>query len=62
MDIQVGDTVILKKNHPCGGNEFLILRVGMDFKMRCLKCSHEIWLSRNDAMKRIKGKKENKDA
>ncbi|MBQ5320678.1 MAG: DUF951 domain-containing protein [Oscillospiraceae bacterium] len=59
MNFEVSDIVILKKPHPCGGNEFQILRVGMDFKMRCLKCSHEIWLTRRDAEKRIKHKKEN---
>ena len=32
MDISVGDILVMKKNHPCGSNRFLVLRVGMDFK------------------------------
>jgi hypothetical protein len=59
MNFEVSDIVVLKKPHPCGGTEFQILRVGMDFKMRCLTCGREIWLTRREAEKRIKNKKEN---
>ena len=38
MDINIGDTLIMKKNHPCGTNRFIVLRVGMDFKLRCESC------------------------
>ena len=41
MDVQVGDVIITKKPHPCGANRFDVLRVGMDFKIRCQKCGHE---------------------
>ena len=34
MDVRVGDTLIMKKQHPCGYNKFLVLRVGMDFKIK----------------------------
>lgn len=44
MDIRVGDTLKLKKTHPCGGDEWLVLRCGMDFRLRCLKCGRE-WLT-----------------
>lgn len=54
MKAEVGNTVVMKKLHPCGGNEFTVLRVGMDFKMRCNKCGHELWLKRRDAEKHIK--------
>lgn len=53
MDIQVGDRLIMKKTHPCGNKEFLVLRVGMDFKLRCIKCSHEIMIPRAKAEKGI---------
>ena len=46
MDVQVGDVIITKKPHPCGANRFDVLRVGMDFKIRCQKCGHEIMLPR----------------
>lgn len=54
MDISVGDILIMKKNHPCGDNRFLVLRVGMDFRMRCAGCGHEIMLPRSKAEKGIK--------
>ena len=38
MDISVGDRVEMKKQHPCGCKTFEILRVGMDFKIKCEKC------------------------
>lgn len=42
MDIQVGDILTLKKTHPCGSRDWLVLRVGADFKLRCQGCGHEI--------------------
>ena len=54
MNINVGDRLIMKKNHPCGSNTFLTLRVGMDFKLRCEGCGHEIMVPRVKIEKRIK--------
>ena len=54
MDIRVGDTLRMKKPHPCGGDKWLVLRVGMDFKMRCLGCGREVMLPRVKAEKGIK--------
>lgn len=54
MDIRVGDTLVMKKNHPCGCNRFAVLRSGMDFKLKCEKCGHEIMIPRSKAEKRIK--------
>jgi hypothetical protein len=54
MAIEVGDRVVTKKPHPCGNNEFIITRTGMDFRMRCTKCQKEIWISRVKLEKRIK--------
>ncbi len=54
MDVRVGDTLIMKKNHPCGKNEFLVLRSGMDFKLRCIGCGREFMTSRVKAEKNIK--------
>ena len=42
LDVQIGDVLTMKKNHPCGENRFLVLRVGMDFKIRCLGCGREV--------------------
>ena len=46
MDVQVGDRLQMKKNHPCGSREFLVLRAGMDFKLRCTGCGREVMVSR----------------
>ena len=44
----------MKKGHPCGGNEMFVIRAGMDFKLRCMKCSHEFSVPRNKIEKNIK--------
>jgi len=54
MDIQIGDVLELKKNHPCGSKEWKVLRVGMDFKLKCLGCGHEMMTPRSKAEKSIK--------
>lgn len=54
MDIQVGDILQMKKPHPCQNDRFLVLRVGMDFKIRCTKCSREVMVPRSKAEKNIK--------
>lgn len=54
MDIQKGDAVEMKKPHPCGCKSFEILRIGMDFKIKCLGCGREVMLPRVKAEKSIK--------
>ena len=41
MDIQIGDRLRMKKPHPCGGSEWLVLRIGADLRLRCLRCGRE---------------------
>ena len=43
---EVGDIVRLKKPHPCGSCEWEILRVGADFRLKCMGCSHQIMVPR----------------
>ncbi|MCD8161169.1 MAG: DUF951 domain-containing protein [Clostridiales bacterium] len=54
MDIQVGDTLQMKKPHPCGCKEWEVLRIGMDFRMRCKGCGREVMLPRAKAEKNVK--------
>jgi hypothetical protein len=54
MDIKVGDTLELKKAHPCGSRQWQVLRVGMDFKLRCAGCGHELMIPRSKAEKAVK--------
>ena len=54
MDIQVGDVLEMKKQHPCGSKEWQVLRVGMDFKLRCTGCGREMMVPRSKAEKSVK--------
>lgn len=54
MDVRVGDVLEMKKNHPCGCAQFYVLRVGMDFKLRCMGCEHEMMIPRHKAEKNIR--------
>lgn len=54
MDVKVGDILVMKKQHPCGETQFDVLRVGMDFKIRCRKCAREVMLPRKKVEKNIK--------
>lgn len=54
MDVRPGDVLLMKKEHPCGCSTFRVLRSGMDFKIRCTKCGHEITVPRLKCEKNIK--------
>ena len=54
MDVRVGDVLELKKEHPCGSKCWQVLRVGMDFKLRCQGCGHELMIPRSKAEKNIR--------
>ena len=54
MDIQLNDVLTMKKEHPCGEKRWLVLRVGADFRLRCLGCGHEIMAPRFKAEKNIR--------
>lgn len=54
MDIRVGDILTMKKEHPCGEKRWLVLRTGMDFKLRCMGCGHEVMGPRNKFERNIR--------
>jgi hypothetical protein len=54
MDLSIGEIIKLKKLHPCGSNEWEILRTGMDFRLKCLGCGHQIMIPRKQVEKNIK--------
>lgn len=56
MEYNIGDIIKSKKNHPCGSNEWEIIRVGIDFKFKCKGCERVIMLPREKALKMIKSK------
>ena len=54
MDIRVQDILVMKKTHPCGEKQWLVLRTGADFRLRCLGCGHENMVPRYKAEKNIR--------
>ncbi len=54
MDIRLNDILEMKKEHPCGGKRFTVLRAGMDFRIRCEKCGREVMVPRIKLEKNIK--------
>lgn len=55
MDIQVGDILKMKKQHPCGSVEWEVLRIGADFRLKCAGCGHQIMIPRVKAEKNVRG-------
>jgi len=54
MEIKLGDVVRLRKKHPCGGDEWHVVRVGADIRMKCLKCQKQVLLERATFERRVK--------
>ena len=54
MDIQIGNIVKLKKQHPCGSHEWEVLRIGADFRIKCIGCGHQIMIPRKTLEKSVK--------
>ena len=54
MDIIVGDVLKLKKQHSSGSREWEVLRVGADFRLKCLGCGHQIMIARKLLEKNVK--------
>ena len=54
MDIRLNDILEMKKEHPCGGKRFTVLRAGMDFRIKCEKCGREVMVPRIKLEKNIK--------
>ena len=55
MDFSLHQKIKLKKPHPCGSNQWEILRTGMDFRLKCLGCGHQVMLPRKAVEKGFRG-------
>ena len=55
MDLHVGDIIKMKKQHPCGTNEWKILRTGIDFRLECMGCGRQVMVSRKLVEKNFRG-------
>ena len=53
-DYNLGSKVIMKKPHPCGTNEWQIIRIGADIKIKCTGCGRSIMLPRIEFNKKLK--------
>jgi len=53
MEIKLGDVVCLRKKHPCGGDEWEVVRVGADIRIKCLKCQRYVLLERSTFERRV---------
>lgn len=58
---QVGDVLKLKKKHPCGSSEWEVLRIGVDLRLKCLGCAHQIVVPRRQITKSVKEMKKKLD-
>ena len=50
----IGDIMRMKKPHPCGSHEWEVLRVGADFRLKCVGCGHQIMVPRKLVEKNTK--------
>ncbi|WP_258189828.1 DUF951 domain-containing protein [Candidatus Hakubella thermalkaliphila] len=55
VPIKVGDQVKLKKPHPCGANDWRVIKLGMDIGLQCQKCGRQVRLLRRDFDRRFRG-------
>lgn len=54
MNYKIGDKIIPKKLHACGGNEWQVVRTGADIKLKCLKCGRTLFMSKDEVEKMTK--------
>ena len=54
MDIHVGEILRLKKQHPCGSKEWEVLRLGADFRLKCMGCGQQIMIARTAVEKNVR--------
>ena len=52
LNYELGTKVVMKKQHPCGANEWEITRLGADIKIKCLNCGRTILIPRIEFNKR----------
>ncbi len=53
-EYKLGSKVVMKKEHPCGSNEWEVTRVGADIKIKCIKCGRQIMMPRIEFNKKLK--------
>ena len=51
---ELGDIVEMKKQHPCGTNEWKVIRMGADVRIKCEGCQHSVMIPRREFEKKMK--------
>lgn len=54
LEFFLGDIVQLRKGHPCGSDQWRVVRLGADIGLRCLGCDRKVLLARRELEKRLK--------
>ena len=54
QNININDTVVMKKPHACQTNLWKITRIGVDVKIKCVHCGREIMMDRIEFEKKLK--------
>ena len=54
IKIEIGTIVTMKKGHPCGANEWEVIRIGADVKLKCTNCSRIVMMPRREFNKKVK--------
>lgn len=54
MDYKIGSRVLMKKGHPCGANDWEVIRLGADIRIKCLKCRHSVLMPKREFEKKVK--------
>ena len=54
LEFNLDDIVRLRKQHPCGGSDWRVVRLGADIGLRCITCGHRVLLSRTTLERRLK--------
>ncbi|MEW6183263.1 MAG: DUF951 domain-containing protein [Bacillota bacterium] len=57
IKLQVGDLLRLRKPHPCGSEEWEVLKTGVDVRVKCRGCGRVLLVPRDKLLKRVRGKK-----
>lgn len=55
LNVDVGDRVLLAKQHPCGSREWQVTRIGADIGLLCSGCGRRVMLERRDLERRFRG-------
>jgi hypothetical protein len=55
-DLQTDEVLRLRKPHPCGSTDWVVVRLGADIGLKCLGCGRRILLTRRDLIRRLKAR------